>query len=484
MSKIFISFLGTSSYSKVTYVYDDGETKIKTCTRFVQVALVNSLCSDWGPQDRIIVFRTLRSNVDNWLNSSRNDNHGLREDLTKLLAAKNIPIETLNPGEDQDTNKYIIPEGFDEQQLWMIFSKLYDTISKENEIYFDMTHAFRTIPLFATVLFNYCRSMKGTVVKSIHYGAYESINQNIDRDTLGKMSDEDKAALEAPLINLNSVVKLQAINEAVTSALQFGEMGSTIAILGAEHQERELGFIIDDVVRNIKDQLESLYFYTQTADIHKLRTGSFFATIKNQIDYLNEQTSTQHDPIRRPVHELINRIYDELIDCGFVPMNSDSNIHAAINWTCKKNMVQQSVTVATEYIKESFAKLYRAEFNEELDKDTISGLLSQKKVRYAGRKRMMADGTAITQGMYIPYIPGKSVDYVINAYLPNQLKFINWPSVVEITTPYDRIRNLRNNFNHAKGVEGLQITTITALKEYFMSNWNQCLQILKKYQIN
>lgn len=484
MSKIFISFLGTSSYSKVTYVYDDGKTKIKTCTRFVQVALVNSLCSDWGPQDRIIVFRTLRSNVDNWLNSSRNDNHGLREDLTKLLAAKNIPIETLNPGEDQDTNKYIIPEGFDEQQLWMIFSKLYDTISKENEIYFDMTHAFRTIPLFATVLFNYCRSMKGTVVKSIHYGAYESINQNIDRDTLGKMSDEDKAALEAPLINLNSVVKLQAINEAVTSALQFGEMGSTIAILGAEHQERELGYIIDDVVRTIKDQLESLYFYTQTADIHKLRTGNFFATIKNKIEDIKQHTSNQNDSIRRPVHELIDKIYNELIDCGFVPMNSDSNIHAAIIWTCKKNMVQQSVTVATEYIKESFAKLYRAEFNEELDKDTISGLLSQKKVRYAGKKRMKAGGMAITQGMYIPYIAGKPVDYVINAYLPNQLKFINWKSVVEITTPYDQIRNLRNKFNHGNGVEVLQITTITALKEYFMSNWSQCLQIIKKYQIN
>jgi len=70
-----------------------------------------------------------------------------------------------------------IPEGANEGELWKIFDIFSGIVEEGDELIIDITHAFRSLPLFV-FLAAYMHSAKGTRIGKVIYGAYEARDKN------------------------------------------------------------------------------------------------------------------------------------------------------------------------------------------------------------------------------------------------------------------------------------------------------------------
>ncbi len=212
--KIFLSFLGTNDYVECNY-YKEKEngprTKIEN-VKYVQEALIPLFCRDFSERDIYCFFLTDAARQVNWENdglfnkeTQKNDkaNKGLKQRLLEMkLPAQ---IETAS-----------IPEGFSTEELWAIFEIVLSKISEGDEVHFDITHAFRSLPLLGLALLNYAKAVKNIKVQGIYYGAFEKMGRSYE---VKNMNLKDR---NAPVLDLRSVSALQ---DWTTAAFDFIEYG-------------------------------------------------------------------------------------------------------------------------------------------------------------------------------------------------------------------------------------------------------------------
>ena len=67
-----------------------------------------------------------------------------------------------------------IPNGNSEAELWEIFQICADAVDPNDEIIFDITHAFRSLPLLIFIVAAYLRQAKSVRLQHIIYGAFEA----------------------------------------------------------------------------------------------------------------------------------------------------------------------------------------------------------------------------------------------------------------------------------------------------------------------
>ena len=53
-----------------------------------------------------------------------------------------------------EVQRIFIPKGQSEQEIWEIFQIVYDRLKSGDEVIFDITHAFRSIPMLAITIFS------------------------------------------------------------------------------------------------------------------------------------------------------------------------------------------------------------------------------------------------------------------------------------------------------------------------------------------
>ena len=223
--KVFISFLGTNNYMQTCYELDDQRSDP---VRFVQQALIGFLCADWSDTDRILIFYTEESKKKNWLDGgqTRVESDIEYKGLKSVLRDMSLPVPVEGCLRDMSLPVPVegceIKEGFTEADIWSIFDTVYSKLADGDEIYFDVTHAFRSIPLFSMVLFNYARFMKETRLAAIYYGAFEKLGPAF----LVKQQIPDPRNRVAPVIDLTSIARLQATNVAASDFLEFGKVGT------------------------------------------------------------------------------------------------------------------------------------------------------------------------------------------------------------------------------------------------------------------
>lgn len=205
--KVFISVLGTGFYSEC--VYKIGEFRSDT-TRFIQQATLQMLTQqkvggEWTKNDQIYIVLTEKAKEYNWdIPSGKRYNPKDKKDepyigLKSALEQMSLPtpIKTID-----------IPDGNNERELWDIFDKIYTVFENGDELYFDLTHGFRYLPMMVLVLGNYAKFLKNTIVKSITYGNYES---------------RDKETNIAPIINITPLAALQDWTNAAADYLEHGD---------------------------------------------------------------------------------------------------------------------------------------------------------------------------------------------------------------------------------------------------------------------
>lgn len=207
--KVFMSVLGTGNYQVCTYVRNLTRHK----TRFVQDAILRDVGVDtWGAEDMVCILLTEEARNSNWSGGVRKNGQKVQYDgLEKVLDDAKLKCHV--QGVD-------ISDGKDETEMWQVFSKMYDLLQDGDELYFDLTHGYRYLPMLLLVLGNYAKFLKNVRITYMAYGNWE-----------GRELDEvDHENDLAPIIDL---LPLSVLEDWTFAAGAFKETGRVEPIVKA-----------------------------------------------------------------------------------------------------------------------------------------------------------------------------------------------------------------------------------------------------------
>lgn len=414
--KVFISFLGTNNYVLCKYNINGVESKP---VRFVQEALIDYVCKQWTEQDRIFIFCTSKETTGengskeiNWLDNGQprvtdeSEKIGLQHRLLDLQTRIRMKAQI----EEHD-----IQAGFSEEEIWSIFNTVYVQLQPGDQIYCDVTHAFRSIPLFSIVLFNYSKFMKDTCLMSIMYGAFEKLGPAY------KVKDMPIEERVAPVVDLTNIARLQEYNQIASSMKDFGKVKQLKdAIVSQEESTADLA------IRNLGRSISQLDEYIATIDLKEIKSGKFIATFRS--NYMNVKRRKE---IASPIKNILEELYKETED--FVSQSDYRNIEEAINWTIKHDMLMQAYPLAAEYIilrtSDMFKEIKPPKLSPKQFRIFVSDILGMPKDNFLCRNWINA------QADY-PEV----ADEIADDFLVKELRPI-----------YDPVRQSRNSLAHGNG---------------------------------
>lgn len=191
--RVFLSVLGASFYD--CYTYSKGTFRSRK-TKFVQCASLEYFISrgDFGFGDPVYIFHTELARDNNWevtgnqrprkKDAPAETYYGLEYELKQLGFAGN------------SLHGITIPDGNTEGEIWGIFSDIYKELREDDEVYLDITHSFRYIPMLVMVLLDYAKFLLHIKIRGIIYGKLNNDGsaQLVDLLPLSDLQDWTSAA--------------------------------------------------------------------------------------------------------------------------------------------------------------------------------------------------------------------------------------------------------------------------------------------------
>jgi len=331
MAKAFISFLGTNDYLDCRYSLNSQPGKV---VKYFQEDLVDRFCRQWGPGDQIRIFTTSDALRTNWQDNGHRDrktdeiirNSGLNKCLKNLGLAASV-------------RRYDIPEGKNEDEIWTIFELVFETLDTGDEIIFDITHGFRSIPMLFISLIGYARLLKNITVLGIYYGAFESLGQFED---VKKMKPDDRVA---PVFDLTSFEQLIQWTEATQSFVKNGsarefkklaDQGVNPVLQGSRGKDR-VAAAIRDVAKGM-DHITQNLLLNRGAEL----IAYDYDSVRERLSFLEKE-----DIFIRPFPPLMKEIQQKI---NWFARNDIHNGFTAVDWCLHHGLHQQAITMLQENI--------------------------------------------------------------------------------------------------------------------------------------
>lgn len=370
MAKAFISFLGTNNYLDCRYSLDNQPGKL---VKYFQQDLVDRFCRQWGPDDHIHIFTTEKACEKNW------QDNGHRDQKTKKRIHNNgLKICLENMGLAATVRNFDIPEGKDEKEIWKIFEQVFDTLGTGDEIIFDITHGFRSIPMLFMTLIGYARLLKNITVLGIYYGAFESIAR---LDQVINIEPENRIA---PIFDLTSFELLIQWTEATQSFVKNGSASEfkrladqkVNPVLQDSQGKDRVAASIRDVAKGM-DQITWNLLLNRGAEIIEYDYDS----IREKLSFLEKE-----DVFIRPFSPLMKEIREKIN--GFTK-NDIQNGFTAVDWCRHHGLYQQAITMLQENIVTSILNSENLDWGIETNRNSAAKALklaSHKGLEYKGEQ--------------------------------------------------------------------------------------------------
>ncbi len=170
--KVLISILGKGPYHVVTYIFEDKYMETNYVPYFLKEKVVNP--------DSIIIIGTEESRWED-------PNYHFKD-----VGYKQVKI----------------PYGKNEEELWQAFKIIMQEIIPEvqrSDVYFDITHGFRSIPFFIFTVIRLINTIADAEIKSVFYGMYEA--------------DGEKK----PVVDLKPIIDLDNLIYSFKTFLDYGD---------------------------------------------------------------------------------------------------------------------------------------------------------------------------------------------------------------------------------------------------------------------
>lgn len=336
--KVFISFLGANKYSPCSYYHSDEKGDFKSDEMsYIQVATLDYLTSreTWTGDDLALILLTKLSHDKNWMDNGHTD---FKTNITipslgleSCLCKRNYPMP-IKPLEN-------LPDGNNQDEILEIFQCLFEEIHEGDELYFDITHGFRYLPMLVLSLGNYAKFLRGATVKHITYGNFEG---------------RDKATNEAQIMDLMSLSLLQDWTSAAASFIRNGDATQLAKLTKAElspilrsgdYNDLQSARTLNELVKN----LEKVTADMMTCRGLNIENAENISAMKRHLDNLQEV-------IIRPLKPIIDKVKDEFGDFNNSP-DVMNGFHAA-KWCIQHGLMQQATTIMQESVVSYFHKVY------------------------------------------------------------------------------------------------------------------------------
>lgn len=318
MAKKFMSFLGASKYAECYYKLGEMATR----TRFIQEHLIRVCCQDWSEQDAAIIFTTDYAAACNWRNPGEPERN-----LADLLNGLDYKLQI---------KEVKIPDGKNKEEIWQIFDLMLSNIEDGDEIIFDITHSFRSIPMLAMVVLNYAKVVKNARIAGIYYGAYEA------RST-------DSGHEVAPVFDLTDLDELLEWSQAINAFVRYGNINHLNSLAMNDLRPKLTG---DIEAGNMKNFISALLDFNNS--ILTCR-GKYLPghTDKRQKSiagaYKNMQQKLQRVRENNTIKALTPLLAD--IEKSTSKFDTTDNLKiglAQIEWCIEKDLIQQAYTALDE----------------------------------------------------------------------------------------------------------------------------------------
>ncbi len=361
--KVFISVLGATNYKECQYV--DTQSNFKSSkTRFIQVAMFEKFVMNWSSNDIAFIFLTAGnkgSEKKSWLD----DGH-VKNDTGEVIPSIGLQklLEKLKPPCEIKPVK--IKNGDTEAEIWENFRIIFNCLQQGDEVYFDVTHGFRPLPMLVLVLNNYSKFLKNIKVASITYGNFDARNERN----------------EAPIMNLTPLSELQDWTAAANMFISTGKTNSISTLLETEN----IGSL-DTFVDEINE--------CRGRDIY---SGQSALNLKRDLKKINIKNHS--------FRELLEKIERKVESFA---LNDILNGFRAVEFCIQHQLVQQGVTLLQEYIISWVLKdICNENWLNEFERNIVSGCMqinSIKSFKPSGKsEEMRLKSIEIAQKVFsLPY---------------------------------------------------------------------------------
>lgn len=375
MARKFISMLGTSNYRSC--IYTNGEEKIET--RFIQKALIDIYMKDIKPEDKIVIFLTELAKKRNWEDCElsldgikgffeKNNPERLEEaqkvfgndEKWEAIKQKNIGLKNILKENYPEENIVAISinDGKSEEEIWSIFEKIYKCIDEGDEVIFDITHGFRSLPMQALTVLNYARVMKNIKILGIHYGAFEVPGN------------------EKPIFDLTSYNDILNWTDAVNTFIKYGNSNAIKDIFdekvrSGNREIKVLGKFIkelSDLTNCIDTSRGRIVEKSECKDNKKRMEKSIYVAATGAKEEL-KSIDEKKEALIIPLKPLFKKIGDNI-----TPFCKENNFEVGmetIRWCIKNNLIQNAYTALDETIKTYVCDKYNLSNVGEENRDKI-----------------------------------------------------------------------------------------------------------------
>lgn len=291
-----LTFVGLGDLQPVMYKSEWGDFKTE---------LFPEAIDRWLQPSEIIALVTPKAKTgDNW----------------KKLAAR-LP----------QTKEVGIPNGNTPEELWEIFSQMTKSFDEGDEIIFDITHAFRSIPMLALLSASFLRVAKGVRLKAILYGAYA-------------VDDKPK---EAPVFNLTPFVSLLDWITATDKFVKSGDSRESAKILSEIHQSLWIeakGQKNADLPRQMQGLGAILIRLSQALSLTRPQEIS---DLSGRLEEKIKLAAGETEKWAKPFTLLLDKAANE-----FRPFKIESlgTQRAMIRWFVEHEQIAQAITLAREWM--------------------------------------------------------------------------------------------------------------------------------------
>lgn len=281
MAKILISFLGTGSLnpseSSTFKNYRTAKYSVEN-TVIGESSFISSVLMDHYKYDSMVLLGTCKSMWDAIYEYYSAKNY-IEPDvdfyfqISKFISESNyltIPDNSIFKEIEKvlpiNSKIKIIPYGLNKEEQLQIFTILKYALSdlkNGDEIILDITHSFRSIPLFATSVINYIKTLsdKKIVFNKVFYGMLEA--------------SSDFQGI-TPIVDISSTIELQNWSNAAFSFKEYGK-GSLLANLLEGEPKKVIQIFSDAVNLNNLHQIRTKL--TNFQSLSKQDLGNEFANI-------------------------------------------------------------------------------------------------------------------------------------------------------------------------------------------------------------
>jgi len=419
--KVFVSVLGTGLYNKCRYVVDKtGFESSETC--FIQQATIElHQIESWNKEDTCLFLLTDSARRNTWDREiTARDDRAHRQ---------SVPYQGLQAILDSMSLKchivdISIPDGKDESEMWTIFNALYDKILDGDELYFDLTHSFRYLPMLVLVLGNYAQFLKKTSVKAISYGNYEASSDGM-----------------APIVDLLPLASLQDWTFAAGQFLNSGNVSELIQLSNSslksilrDENTRDSGRDLNTFIKYLSSVIDERLF-CRGIDIVK---SSSFSKMKRHADNLDKTVIEPLNPILQKIKNSMNQFdIDTNVRNGF----------EAAQWCLDNGMYQQATTILFENIETAIC----------IEEGINWCIMSQREVVNIAFN--VTHQQFDEDAWYLKLKQDASQEDIEKRKgLIKQIQ--NNKHFIQMLSPYARLQDLRNDFNHS----GMRSTSSSAQK--------------------